>query len=164
MKTLWIMRHAKSDQADGSLADIDRPLNRRGDRDAPELGRWMKKHGGPPQLVACSPALRARQTAELVVRGCGYPGSPVVWEHLYPGSPDSTLQALRGLDDGLDHVLLVGHNPHCEDLVSALTAGGRLALRLPTATVALIACPCDRWGDLAWGDARLEGLVSPKTL
>ena len=164
MKTLWIMRHAKSDWNDDGEADIDRRLNKRGMRDAPALGHWMGDHGGPPQLVISSPAVRAVTTARLVSEGCRYAGEVGIWDHLYPGTPGKTIEALRNLDDGVHHVLIISHNPHSEDLVSCLLAEIPADFRMPTAAVALLELDIPTWRSLDQDKGILTELITPKLL
>lgn len=164
MKMIRIMRHAKSDWSRPSLRDVDRPLNKRGRRDAPRMGRWMREHGSTPGLVVSSPALRARETAEAVCAAMGYEGEVRFRGELYPGSVRTTFEVLASLPPDVDHVLLIGHNPHLESLVSALAAGGRLQLKLPTAAVALLECDVERWAGAGERSAVLRGLVTPKQL
>ncbi len=161
MKRVWVMRHAKA-ESDDAIADIERPLAKRGAREAPEIGLWLAAHGGPPDLVASSPALRARQTADLVARGAGYRRKIASWPLLYPGEAASTLAAVRELDDSLASVLLVTHNPHAEDLV-ALLAGG-LRVRMATSALALLETEADSWGAVEAFSMSLSALVSPATL
>jgi phosphohistidine phosphatase len=164
MKTIWIMRHAKSDWSHAGLADIDRPLNNRGRRDAPLVGRWMGSLAKQPDLVVSSPARRARQTVALLTDAFSYTGEMRVWEDLYPGSAASSIAALQGLPQRHRHVLLVGHNPNMEELVSGLVSEGALRLKVPTATVILLAANIENWSQLAAGIAELRGMVTPKML
>jgi phosphohistidine phosphatase len=164
MKRIWVMRHAKSDWSDGSLADFDRPLNKRGRADAPRMGRWIASHGGPPDRLAASPARRARDTAEQVAKTAGYPPRTIEWRaDFYPGETAAYLRYLRSLPEEIGHILLVGHNPSLESLV-ALLAGGGAAVRLPTAALALLRAEVGRWMDIQPGQVELEGLISPKML
>ena len=164
MKTLWIMRHAKSDWNEAGAADRDRTLTKRGLRDAPALGRWMNDHGTPPQLIISSPAVRAVTTARLVAENCGYTDEVLVWDHLYPGTPGHTIGALRDLDDGVHHVLIISHNPHSEDLVSRLAAEVPPAFRMPTAALARLELSIPKWLNLSPGEGAFAGLITPKLL
>ncbi len=162
MKRVWVMRHAKAERDEDSRADIERPLAKRGTRDAPEIGGWLAAHGGPPDLVASSPAVRARETAGLVAAEAGYRREIATWPLLYPGEAASTLAALGKLDDSLASVLLVTHNPHAEDLV-ALLAGG-LRVRMATSALALLETEADSWSAVEASSMSLSALVSPATL
>lgn len=163
MKTVWILRHAKSDWADESLPDIDRPLNKRGKADAPRIGRWIAGQGVVPQKIAASPARRARSTAELVAKACGYPPVKIEWrEEFYPGDPAAGLRYLRSLPEEITHILLVGHNPWAESLVALLTGGA--GVRMPTAALAMLQAGIEGWPALGAGAAALTGLIHPKLL
>ena len=163
MKTVWILRHAKSDWADESLVDFDRPLNKRGKADAPRVGRWIAEQGPVPERIAASPARRARATAELVAKACGYPPGKIEWrEEFYPGDPAACLRYLRDLPEETTHVLLVGHNPGMESLVSLLSGG--TGVRLPTAGLAMLQAEVEGWREVGPGKLALTGLICPKML
>jgi phosphohistidine phosphatase len=151
MKTLLILRHAKSSWAEPGLADIDRPLNKRGKRDAPRIGRLLRTEDLLPDLILSSPARRARKTAEAVAEESGYSGEIETQPDFYPGDPEAYLQVLRGLSDELERVMVVAHNPGLEELVDALTGE---SVALPTAALAHITLPVERWSQL---DEDVEG-------
>jgi len=121
MKKLLVLRHAKSSWTDPDLADFDRPLNERGLRAAPFMGSVIVKDGLEPELIISSPAERARTTAELVVQGGDLAADVRFEERIYEASPHTLLQIVSDLDDDLETVLLVGHNPGIEDFVKLLT-------------------------------------------
>ena len=164
MKTIWIMRHAKSDWSHPGLADFDRPLNKRGRRDAPCMGRWMRALAKQPDLIVSSPACRARQTAELVASALPYSGDILIWEDFYPGNAASSIASIRALSQEFRHVLLIGHNPNMEGLSSELVSEGALRLRIPTAALIMAVADIGRWSELSAGIAELRGMVSPKML
>lgn len=169
MPTLLVLRHAKSSWADPGGADHERPLNARGQRDAPRMGRHLAAAVGAPRRVLCSTARRARQTLEAVQEALPA-RAPVTFEpELYLAPAGRLLARLHALAPADDVVLLVGHNPGLEDLVGALTGSGdaeacaRLRSGLKTATLAVLtfAPPWDRLGP---GAAYLEALVRPRDL
>ena len=164
MKSIWIMRHAKSDWSHGDLSDFDRPLNKRGLHDAPAMGRWMGTLAKTPDLIVSSPAHRARKTAELVAQALPFSGELRFWEDLYPGNAASTITALRGTDERFHHILLIGHNPNMEGLVSTLAAGGSLRLRVPTAAVIMLVANIGSWAELSPDIGELHGMITPKLL
>lgn len=162
MKTLLILRHAKSSWKDNSLADHDRPLNKRGKRDAPRMGELIHAEGLVPDLIISSTALRARTTALAAAEACGYEEEIRLSPDFYHGDPESYLQLLRALPAALDRVMVVGHNPGLEDLLEDLTGAYE---RLPTAALAQIALPVSDWGELALdGNGLLENLWIPKAV
>lgn len=162
MKTLLVLRHAKSSWSDQGLSDHARPLNERGRRDAPRMGRLLRDEGVMPDLVVSSDAVRARLTAEAVARAAGYAGEIVLDPRLYGASPRDIVGVLRAIEDAARTVLIVGHNPGLEELVSQLTGEPQ---EFPTAALARIALPIEEWRDLTL--AARGGLVAlwrPKEL
>jgi phosphohistidine phosphatase len=112
MKTLYLLRHAKSSRADTSLPDRERPLEPRGERDATKMGRrWSQRHV-KPDLIMSSPAVRALATAQVVAQGLEYNTQQItVDDRLYAATEDALIAVIEALDDTLDRVMLVGHNP-----------------------------------------------------
>lgn len=167
MKLLTLLRHAKSDWGDAGLADFDRPLNERGRKDAPLMGRFLAAVGLLPDLVVSSPARRARQTSEAAAQAAGY-RRRIQWEEaIYMASLDTLLAVVQSLPDDAGHALLVGHIPGFEELASALMgAGGRDAygLHMPTAAAAHIVLAIDLWREARPGCGQLQWLVTPKLL
>jgi phosphohistidine phosphatase len=145
MKTLLILRHAKSNWSNLALADIDRPLNKRGKRDAPRIGALLREEDLVPDLIISSPALRARKTAKAVSKYSGYEGEIEIQRDFYPGDPDSFIEAFYSIPDQIDRALIVAHNPGLEELLYVLTGE---SARMPTSALAQVALPVDRWLDL----------------
>ncbi len=142
MKTLLILRHAKSSWADDDLPDHDRPLKARGERDAPRMGRLLKREGLVPQLILSSTAKRAIDTAKLAAEGAGYAGAIRLTRNFYHGDPEDYAGVLCTLEDVYDVVMVVGHNPGLEMLVEQLTGEPE---RMPTAALAQVALPITAW-------------------
>ena len=162
MKSLLILRHAKSSWTDATLRDHDRPLNKRGRRDAPRMGRFMRDQALVPDIIVTSTARRACDTAELAAEAAGYGGQIVRDEALYAAPASAYVAVLRALDDDAASVLLVGHNPAVEHLVGVFA--GRPE-RMPTAALAHIALATDRWAAAGPADgADLAGIWRPKEL
>ena len=145
MKTLLVLRHAKSSWSDSALDDHERPLNKRGRRDAPRMGELVKEHGLIPDLVISSDAVRARLTAKAVVEAACYEGEILLDQRLYMASPADMLSLLRTLPEKAETVMIVGHNPGLEELVLQLTGERQ---DMPTAALARIVLPVDQWRDL----------------
>ena len=161
MKTLWLLRHAKSSWDDPALPDHDRPLAPRGLKAGKRIRRWAADHRVRPDLVLCSTAARAEATLELVLPGLGSP--EVRYEAaLYHASADSLLDRLRALDSHLDGVLLIGHNPGLHDLAHVLAPPGPDAL--PTGALAELRLEVETWHDARPGCALLQQLVLPRSL
>ncbi|HVF89551.1 MAG TPA: histidine phosphatase family protein, partial [Blastocatellia bacterium] len=120
MKTLLLMRHAKSDWADGSLRDFDRPLSERGERDAPRMARALKKLGPLPDVIISSPAARARQTARAVVEAGGLDARLEFDGAIYEASTSELMSLVRKIPDDVACAMLIGHNPGFEGMVARL--------------------------------------------
>jgi len=167
MKTLLLLRHAKSSWEDRSLSDHDRPLNERGERDAPRMGQLLRDEGLWPDLILSSTARRARRTAELMVAdpddGTSDDDTEIRYlSELYLADPEDCLAAVRRVGGEAQCVLVVGHNPGLEMLLQSLTDEWH---RLPTAALARIDLPIDIWKDLEDlepGSGVLAGLWRPK--
>jgi phosphohistidine phosphatase len=122
LKTLVLVRHAKSSWKDPELTDRDRPLNPRGRRDAPEMGRRLVSREAAPDLIVTSPAVRAATTARVIADAVGYPEEGIVEdERLYGASSSEILDVIREIGDRFDRVFLFGHNPGLTDLVNDLS-------------------------------------------
>jgi phosphohistidine phosphatase len=168
MKYLTLLRHGKSDWGTGEENDFDRPLKERGRKDAPLLGRFLAGIGNVPDLVVCSPAARARQTAELLAPAMGY-SAELRWEaSIYAASAGELMSVLRHLPEAASHVLLVGHNPGFEDvtarLIGADVYGMAAGLRLPTGGMAHLALSVDTWNGVQANAGQLIWLVNPRLL
>lgn len=161
MKTLLLLRHAKSDWGDSSLRDFDRPLASRGERDAPRIGKALRKRGTLPDLIISSPASRARATIEAVRQAATLATEIEFDEAVYGASSSELLKLIGRLPDRSACAMFVGHNPGFEDLLGRLTGSHE---RMPTAALALIECDVDHWNDVEDRNCRLVWLVTPKQL
>lgn len=161
MRTLLLLRHAKSSWDDPSLRDFDRPLNNRGLKSASLIGRFMLKRKIRPGLVISSPAKRARKTAALVIKSAQLESKPRLDERIYEASAIQLLEVISQIETSAEEVLLVGHNPGMEDLLLTLTGEVR---RMPTAALARVALDIERWSDARETGGQLEWLVKPKEL
>ena len=170
MLTLALLRHAKSSWNDPTQEDFDRPLNERGLKAAPAAGAALVKLGIVPDLVLCSAAARTRETLLHVMAAMALPATPptVVDEKLYLASPVTLLELIRDIPQGPTCVLLVGHNPGLHALALTLTGRGdpaaraALAVRYPTAALAVLKIDRDRWSGVRASDATLEAFWTPK--
>jgi phosphohistidine phosphatase len=159
MKTLLLLRHAKSSRDDISLRDIDRPLEDRGRRDAPRMGELLKERGPLPDMVISSPAVRARETAELFTAAAGLNFGLRFDEKIYDATSADLLKVIRHIPDKSSCAMLVGHNPGFEDLVSRLTGSHK---NMPTAALACIEFKIKSWDDVEDGQGNLLWLLTPK--
>ena len=122
MKTLLLVRHAKSSWGDQTLPDHERPLNHRGRRDAPRVGARLRERGVVPDVIVTSTAVRARSTAEILAQALDLGSGRIVEDgRLYGASPDGLLEIIRALGDESTSVMLVGHNPEIGELASRLS-------------------------------------------
>lgn len=162
MKILFMLRHGKSSWDNPKLDDHDRPLKKRGRRDAPRMGKLLKTQDLVPDLIVSSTAERAFSTAELVAEHCGYGGAIQRTETLYHGSPEDFVKVIAQADNECDRVMIVGHNPGLEELLRILT--GR-AERLPTAALARVNLPIANWRELTLNTrGTLDKVWRPKEL
>lgn len=158
MKTLYILRHAKSSWDNPLLADFERPLNKRGLEAAPFMGEIIYKNGFKPELFLSSPAKRAKQTAVLV-REVGAIEQEIRFdERIYEASPQMLVQIIAELGEQSDSLLLVGHNPGLEGLIRYLTGE---AYPMPTATLAVIDLNVETWAEATAECGKLRNLIRP---
>ena len=162
MKTLLILRHAKSSWDNSRLADHDRPLNSRGKEDAPRIGRLLEREGLVPDLIISSSAERALRTAELAAISAGYEAEIQVTRQYYHAGPEDYIEVLNEVADSHHRVMIVGHNPGMEELVEQLAGHYQ---KMPTAAMAQIELPINGWGELdEETNGRLMNLWRPKEL
>ena len=162
MKTLLILRHAKSSWKDSSLADHDRPLNKRGKQDALRMGKFLWEQELVPDRIISSTAKRTRKTAKAVAKANRCEDKVELTQELYHAGPGSYLAVLQNVPDDDHRVMVVGHNPGMEALVTHLT--GRMET-MPTAALAHVVLSIDRWKELDYEtQGELLGLWRPKTL
>jgi phosphohistidine phosphatase len=175
-RKLVLFRHAKSAWPPG-MADHDRPLGRRGIRDAPVMGRWLREADCVPERVLCSTARRARETWQLAQTGLAAAPPATFDRGIYEGDATELLAFIRQAPASTGNLLLVGHNPAIEELALMLAAnapgaGGspgpaaaleRMRSKFPTAAIAVLE-PAETWHDLSPGQARLTAFVTPRDL
>lgn len=145
MKTILILRHAKSSWSNSGLADIDRPLNKRGKRDAPRMGSLLREQDIVPDLILSSPARRAKKTVQAVSEYSSFDGEIEIVPDFYPGDPETFIVTLMSVPDQVDSVMIVAHNPGLEEFLYELAGE---SARMPTSALAQVALPIDSWQDL----------------
>ena len=162
MKTLLVMRHAKSSWKTEGMADQDRPLNERGKRDAPRMGQWLKEQGIHPECILSSSAKRARKTAKAVAEVLGCEDAIDVRDELYGAGPDEYILLLRALPDSVGTVLIVAHDPTVSHFVSA--HAGTLT-EMPTGAIAQFNVPVEFWKNFGPSTkCELRDYWTPKSL
>ena len=162
MKTLLILRHAKSSWKDVTQADHDRPLNKRGLSDAPRMGQLLRDEDLLPDLIITSTARRALMTVEGLVEASGYDGEVHLTNDFYHASTEAILAVLSQVPDDFQRVMVVGHNPGLEALLDVLTGE---YLRIPTAALTQVSLSIQCWAEI--GDDIMGVLVDfwrPKEL
>lgn len=170
MKTLTLLRHAKSSWDDPAASDFDRPLNKRGQRAAWSMGRVLRERGLAFDAIVASPAARVVETVAGVASGYGAPIQAEYDPRVYMGSAGLLLDVIRETRDGVDRLLLIGHNPGLESLALLLTKAdgnglrAEMADKYPTATLAEITLPAQSWRDVAPGTGSLARFIRPRDL
>jgi phosphohistidine phosphatase len=161
MKTLLILRHAKSSWKHPELSDHDRPLNKRGKHDAPLMGRLLKEKELVPDLIISSTAVRAKDTALVVGEVVGYTKKINFLSSLYSAGPDAYIQAINDVagDNNYSTLLVVGHNPGLEELIEVIT--GDLQ-QLSTCALAIIEIPIQKWSFIKEKQGKLIDCISIK--
>lgn len=171
MKTLTLLRHAKSGWTDSVARDFDRPLNGKGKRAAEMMGRHLKSQGVRFEHAVASPALRVIETLEHVAVGYGSDLAPQWDKRIYLASAATLLDVVHSLPPGADHVLITGHNPGLEDLVLMLVPDTEdqplrteVQMKYPTASVATLTIEVDRWDAVSAQSARFASFTRPRDL
>lgn len=170
MKTIHLMRHAKSSWKDASLADIDRPLSGRGKAAAEAMAAYMTRENLRPELVLCSSARRTRSTLKRIRGALDSTTVLAVEREIYDAEAEDLMSRLRALDDAHASVMVIGHNPAMEELAHVLAGGGdtgaltRMTEKFPTGALALLEADVGSWRDLGPAAARLTRFVTPREL
>lgn len=159
MKTLFLMRHAKSNWNDANLSDFQRPLNERGLKAAPLIGKIMFDRRIKPDLIISSPAERAKQTAMLVKEAAQIDGEIQFEKRIYEASVSTLMKILAETGEAVKSVMLIGHNPGFEGLLNVLTGA---AQPMPTAALAVIDLNINNWGEITPNCGTLRVLIRPK--
>jgi phosphohistidine phosphatase len=159
MKTLFILRHAKSSWAKPESSDFDRQLNEEGLKIVPQMGEAIYDKQFQPALILSSPAKRARQTAILIKETAQIDGKIKYDERIYEASPHRLLQVINELDEAAESLMLVGHNPGLEGLIKILTGETHA---MPTAALAVIDLNAENWNEVAAESGKLRMVIRPK--
>lgn len=160
-RTLYLLRHAKSSWKDASLRDFDRPLKGRGRDAAKQIGKRLASEQPPPVLVVCSPAARARETAEIVLKQAGLKVDVNFVQRIYEASLRDLLHVVSEIPDEKEVVIMIGHNPGFEELVAYLSGEHR---RMPTCALAKLRLDVGSWKDIKAGEGTLAWFIAPKEL
>ena len=161
MKQLFLVRHAKSSWKYPELSDFERPLNKRGKRDAPNMGQLLKRLGILPDLILSSPAVRAKKTAKILSKEMGYPTDHIDWrQEIYHAGQSQLLSIVRSVDDKHQSLMLVGHNPGFTWFSNQLT--GHYLENIPTCGVVSINFSLNSWSDVDYEQGKFLSFDYPK--
>ena len=161
MKNLFLLRHAKSSWDNTALGDFDRPLSKRGISNAIQLSEYIQKHSISFDLVLSSPSERTQSTLDLVLNSFDPIPKTSLKESIYHASPSSLSQLIKELDDEINNLLIIGHNPGLHILTETLT--NESIVKFPTCAFAKIT-NFNHWKDIDAGILNLESLITPKEL
>jgi phosphohistidine phosphatase len=163
MKRLLIVRHAKAEKSAPRGGDSARPLAPRGEADAVEMGRRLARGKTHPDAIVASPAERALATARLIARELDFPWDEIRTDKsIYLADVGALLDVVRGLDNGVESAVIVGHNPGFSELAQALVRD--FAQELPTAAIVAIDLPSDTWSGIRRGSGTLHSYDYPKKI
>ncbi len=161
MKTLYLIRHAKSSWKDTKLRDFERPLNKRGLNDAPLMGKVLNKMNIKPDLIISSPAKRALDTAEYICNKLDFPFEDVIFDdNFYNGSREDLLNEVKDQKNSIGSIMIFAHNPGLTDLHNFLC--DEYIENIPTAGVSILNFNSDNWNDLNEKSCELESFEFPK--
>lgn len=164
MKTLYIVRHAKSSWANPTQEDFDRPLNERGKRDAPRMGKRLHEKNILPDLMITSAAKRARSTAKRVAKALKFPKQGIKKEpKLYHAGDELILKTVQNLKDKHNIVMIFGHNPGLTDFVNSFQDDEFDIDNIPTCGVVAFQLSIDSWKDATWGKGKMLFFDYPKS-
>ena len=162
MKTLYLIRHAKSSWDDPFQDDFDRPLSKRGLRDAPRMGKRLKEMALHPDLIITSPAERALSTCITIAEKIGYPlGNIHTDQRLYHAGEDQLLTIVHGFNDANDEIIIFGHNPGLTDFANQLSRE-LVTDNIPTCGVVALRFPVNSWKDVHWEKGEVLFFDFPK--
>jgi phosphohistidine phosphatase len=161
VKRLYLIRHAKSSWKDPDLADFERPLNRRGKKDAPFMGKRLKKYGVKPDLIISSPAKRALKSATIIANEIDFPTKKIITDMtVYQADVPNLLDLIQNIDDSNSQVMLIGHNPDLTSLANYLS--NYAISNIPTCGIFCIDFEISSWKNVAAGKGIFKFFDYPK--
>jgi phosphohistidine phosphatase len=161
MKTLYLVRHAKSSWKYPQLDDFERPLNKRGRKNAPLIGRILKKRGVLPDLVLSSPANRTTMTARIIAGKIGFALEKIVYtETIYYASTHIIIKLIKQVDNKVDKLMIVGHNPAITNLANKL--GDNPVSNVPTSAIYCIHLDISAWKKIQTQSGKTRFFEYPK--
>jgi phosphohistidine phosphatase len=161
-KILYLVRHAKSSDADSTLTDFDRPLNDRGFKNAPQMGKYLRTVGCHPDVIVSSPSVRTTQTIELIAKEIEFDFSKIIWdETIYRCNQDALLRSINSLPDSVRIAMFVGHNPSITQLANMLQKD-TVFDEVPTCGVVAIEFLDPSWQNITKAKSRLLFFKRPE--
>ncbi len=159
MKKLYIIRHAKSNWNDSGLSDFERPLNKRGEKDAPFMAKKLKEKGVSADIIISSPAIRAKTTAVIIAKELLLSKKIVYDENIYEASSDILFEIIKNIDNTHNSAILFGHNPGLNMLMDSLV---NVYDNIPTCGVVEIEFKCEKWSEISALNSKLISFNYPK--
>lgn len=159
MKKLYIIRHAKSDWDNLSLSDFERPLNKRGEKDAPFMAKKLKERGVSADIIISSAALRAKTTAKIIAKELGLSKKIVYDENIYEASANTLYEVIKNIDNKYNTVMLFGHNPGLNMFIDSLV---NVYDNIPTCGIVEIEFECKKWSEISTFNSKLISFDYPK--
>jgi len=163
MKTIFVIRHAKSSWENAGLNDFDRPLNERGKRDAPRMGKRLKERSIHPDLMLTSPAKRAWSTCKRIAETLGYPkGNIQTEQNLYHADEDEILSVVQKIPETVNNLMIFGHNPGLTDFVNSLSPKDNYIDNVPTCGVVSFKFNVKSWQEVNFQKGEFQFFDFPK--
>ncbi|MFZ2657172.1 MAG: histidine phosphatase family protein [Victivallales bacterium] len=167
VKTILLMRHAKSDWEE-NVSDFDRPLAVRGKSDAPLIGKFLLKTKKVPSIIISSPAIRAKETSELLAKACRYKVGIRYSDSIYENSPVEIIKILQGLDDKIETAMVIGHNPAIEEAAKKLCFRELKTMdngiEFPTCALVCLGAEIESWSELYPGNCTIYWFIVPRLI
>jgi len=160
MKTLYLIKHAKSDWSVPGESDMERALSKKGRKDINTMGSYLALRGVCPDIILSSCALRAQETANLLAQKIDFSGSKLYFKELYLSSPETIKEFIMAQDDQMSKIFLVGHNPQVSELVYILS--GEHISKIPPLGIVAIEFDIQEWGELADKQGQIDFFINPK--
>jgi len=160
-KFLYLVRHAKSSWDNPDLSDFERPLNSRGKRDAPKMGKRLKERQIKPDLIICSPAKRAKKTATKISKQINYDQDDIIYDSgLYHADPDTILEIVQQQPGEIESLMIFGHNPGFTEFANSIS--GMQIDNIPTAGLFVASFTVSQWSEIRFGTGNFELFDYPK--
>ena len=162
-KTVTLIRHAKAEQAEKGMSDMDRPLKQKGEKQAARLAKWLKANDFHPDLMWCSPAVRTHMSARIILDYINAPLSSLcVRKRLYQADASDILSMIHKAAPEIKHLAIIGHNPAMADLIDFLSSSKHA--KIPPATICTIDFAVSTWAEVLPGSGITRHFITPSML